>query len=91
MLIMEIAPCMLRGEKYENSKHRVCIIDGIKISGFDELLSSPGPSQSPSPCPSRPPSRIKVPPKKKDLDLGLTLKSHGPPHHPTTFKHEGVL
>ena len=39
MVIMEIAPCMLQGEKYENSQHRVCIIDGIKISGFDELKS----------------------------------------------------
>ena len=28
-------------------------------------LSSPGPSPSPSPCPNRPPSRIKVPQKKK--------------------------
>ena len=27
--------------------------------------------------PNRPPSQIKVPPKKKNLDLGLTLKSHG--------------
>ena len=29
--------------------------------------------------------------KKKDLDLGLTPKSHGPPTPPITFKHEGVL
>ena len=45
------------------------------------FLSSPGPSLSPGPCPNRPPSQIKVPKKrkKKDLDLGLTLKSHGPP------------
>ena len=28
---------MLQDGKYENSQHRVCIIDGIKISGFDEL------------------------------------------------------
>ena len=34
--------------------------------------------------------------KKNDLDLGLTLKSHGPPtttppHETTILKHEGVL
>ena len=43
------------------------------------------------------PKSNKSPPKKeikKDLDLGLTLRSHGPPPHPTppiTFKHKGVL
>ena len=56
------------------------------------------------------PKSNKSPPKKekkKDLDLGLTPKSHGPPTYPTahtnipdcsfhptppiTFKHEGVL
>ena len=48
-----------------------------------KLLSSPGPSPSPKPCPN---SRRKVPQKrkKKDLNLWLTLKSHGPPTtHPT--------
>ncbi len=36
-------------------------------------------------------------PKYRPKGLGLTLKSHGPPLHPTpptppiTFKHEGVL
>ena len=37
-------------------------------------LSSPGPS----PCPNRPPSRIKVPQKRKKEGFGLTLKSHEP-------------
>ena len=50
-------------------------------------LSSPGPSLSPSPCPNRPLSWMKVPRKKKDLDIGLTLKSHGPPSHPTPTTH----
>ena len=34
-------------------------------------------------------------PNSRPKGLGLTLKSHGPPHHPPhpplTFKHEGVL
>ena len=42
------------------------------------FLSSPGPSPSPSPCPNRPPSRIKVPKKRKKEGFGLTLKSHEP-------------
>ena len=51
------------------------------IMYFPLLLSSPGPSLSPSPCPYRPPTQIKVPQKgkNKDLDQGFTLKSHGPP------------
>ena len=52
--------------------------------GSGHILSSAGPSPSPSTCPNRPPSQIKVPKKgkKKDLDQGLTLKSHGPPPTP---------
>ena len=38
-------------------------------------LSSPGSSPTSSPCPNRPQG------KKKDLDQGLNLKSHGPPNH----------
>ena len=50
-------------------------------------------SLSPNPGPNRPQSRIKVPQKrkKKNLDLGLTLKSHGPPTHPTHPTHPQLL
>ena len=27
----------------------------------------------------------------QSFDQGLTIKSHGPPRPPSTFKHEGVL
>ena len=36
----------------------------------DKVLLSPGPSPSPSPCPKRPPSRMKVPQKKKKEGFG---------------------
>ena len=68
---------------------------------LQSIGSSPGPSPSPSPCPNRPPSRIKVPQKRKkegfgSWDLGSRADTEIAgattlPHHPTTFKHEGVL
>ncbi len=36
-----------------------------RVLNILDLLSSPGPSLSPSPCPNRPPSRIQVPQKRK--------------------------
>ena len=44
-------------------------------------LSSPGPKPL-APKPQKPKNL-------KPRGLGLTLKSHGPPPHPITFKHEG--
>ena len=67
--------------------------------GLKEIIQLSSPVPKPLvPKPSRPiPNPVQLSPKAQLVPrgLGLTLKSYGPPTHPTTppptFKHEGGL
>ena len=61
--------------------------------GQDSIVKPWSKSES-KPLSQQTPKWNKSPPKKgkkKDLDQGLILKSHGPPTPTETFKHEGAL
>ena len=55
--------------------------------GSQKIIVKPWSKSKSGPRSQQAPKSNKSPPKKeekKDLDLGLTLKSHGPPPHPPT-------